>query len=119
MSVSKSIISRLKKVTDGENALRNDAKGQGRNAIPLEDRYVAFIAERKRNFTPSRIAASLATTTGTHVSARPISRRVNQFGLYARNTVHCIHPTSTPPSSKQITLIKRTCYLGSPKLGLE
>ncbi|GFW44248.1 hypothetical protein TNCV_1746771 [Trichonephila clavipes] len=69
---SKSAISRLKKIAGG-NTLRNHVEGQGRNPISLEDRYVALVAKRKRNSTLGRIAASLATATGTHLSARTIS----------------------------------------------
>ncbi|GFW30041.1 hypothetical protein TNCV_1593591 [Trichonephila clavipes] len=44
MGVSKSVISRLKKATEGGNALRKHAGGRGRNITPLEDHYVAFMA---------------------------------------------------------------------------
>lgn len=90
MGVSKSVISRLKKAAEGGNALRKHAGGRGRNTTPSEDRYVALVAKRHRNFTPRQIAANLATATGTHVSARTISRRLNQVGLYARKPVRCI-----------------------------
>ncbi|GFW41625.1 hypothetical protein TNCV_4035401 [Trichonephila clavipes] len=39
--------------------------------------------------TPGRIAANLATATGTHISARTISRWLNQVGLYAWKPVCC------------------------------
>ncbi|GFX22447.1 hypothetical protein TNCV_3600791 [Trichonephila clavipes] len=74
MGVSKGVISRLKKAVEGGNAFQKPAKGRGRNTTPLEDRYVAHVAKRNRNFTPGQIAANLATANDTHVSARTISR---------------------------------------------
>ncbi|GFT89472.1 hypothetical protein TNCV_4387411 [Trichonephila clavipes] len=102
MDESKSVISQLKKVAEDGNALRNHAKGQGRNTTPLEqrskslataaleDRNVVLVAKRNRNFTPDWIAANLGTGTSTHVSARIISEQLNQVGLYAQKTIHCI-----------------------------
>ncbi|XP_055932859.1 uncharacterized protein LOC129962883 [Argiope bruennichi] len=84
---SKSVISRLKKAAECGNALQKHAGGRGRNTTSLEDRYVALVAKRNRNLTPDQIAA---TATGKHVSARTISRRLNQVGLYAWKPVHCI-----------------------------
>ncbi|GFV48491.1 hypothetical protein TNCV_2395561 [Trichonephila clavipes] len=77
MGVSKSVILRLKKATEGGNALRKHAGSRGRNITPLEDRYVALVAKRNRNFTPIQIAANLATATHSHVSAKTISRGLN------------------------------------------
>ncbi|GFV29507.1 hypothetical protein TNCV_2728881 [Trichonephila clavipes] len=82
------VISRLKKASEGGKALQKPAGGCGRNAKPLEDRYVALVAKRNINFTPGQIAANLATDT--HISARAISLRLNQVGLYARKLVRCI-----------------------------
>lgn len=90
MEVSKSVISRLNKAAEGGNALRKHAGGRGRNTTPQEDRFVSLVAKRNRNATPSQIAADLAAATGTHVSARTISRRLNAVGLYARKPVRCI-----------------------------
>lgn len=90
MGVAKSVISRLKKAAEGGNAMRKHAGGRGRNTTPQEDRYVSLVAKRNRHLTPSQIAADLATATGTNVSARTISRRLNQVGLYARKPVQCI-----------------------------
>ncbi|GFU58128.1 hypothetical protein TNCV_696421 [Trichonephila clavipes] len=69
MGVSKSIFSLLKKATEGGNALRKHGGGRGRSTTHLENHYVALVAKRNRNFTPGRMAANLATATGTHVSA--------------------------------------------------
>ncbi|GFV11446.1 hypothetical protein TNCV_1695711 [Trichonephila clavipes] len=52
------------KVTESGNALRSHAEGQGRNTMPLEDRYVALVAKRNRHFPPGRIAANLSTAIG-------------------------------------------------------
>ncbi|GFW11356.1 hypothetical protein TNCV_3808761 [Trichonephila clavipes] len=51
---------------------------------------MVLVAKRNRNFTPGRIASSLETATGTQVSARTISRRLNQVGLFVRKPVRCI-----------------------------
>ncbi|GFV26578.1 hypothetical protein TNCV_2102431 [Trichonephila clavipes] len=56
MVVSKSVISRLKKAAEGGKTLRKHAEGRGRNIIPLEDRYVAPVVKKNRNFTPVQIA---------------------------------------------------------------
>ncbi|GFX35484.1 hypothetical protein TNCV_102911 [Trichonephila clavipes] len=80
MDVSKSAISRLRK----------HAGGRGKSTTPSEDRYVALVGKRNRRFNPGQIAANLATATGTRVSARTISRRLNQVGLYAQKPVLCI-----------------------------
>ncbi|GFX83571.1 hypothetical protein TNCV_325201 [Trichonephila clavipes] len=48
------------------------------------------MAKKNRNFTPGWIAANLTAATGTHVSARTISRRLNQVGLFAREPLRCI-----------------------------
>ncbi|GFW70350.1 hypothetical protein TNCV_4914701 [Trichonephila clavipes] len=61
MSVSKSVISLLKKIAEGGNALRSHAESRGRNTTLLKDHYVALVTKRNRNFTPGRIAANLAT----------------------------------------------------------
>ncbi|GFU07991.1 hypothetical protein TNCV_1527411 [Trichonephila clavipes] len=90
MGVSKSVISRLKKATGGRNALSKNAEGRGRNTTPLKDCYVALLAKRNRNSTPSQIAANLATATSMHVSTRTFSQRLNQVGLYAWKHVCCI-----------------------------
>ncbi|GFU61836.1 hypothetical protein TNCV_4564811 [Trichonephila clavipes] len=55
--------------------------------LEVEDRYVAPVVKRNRNFTLGHIAANLATATGTHVSARTISQQLNQVGLYLRKNV--------------------------------
>ncbi|KAF8785899.1 hypothetical protein HNY73_011391 [Argiope bruennichi] len=81
MGVSKSVASRIKKAAEGRNALQKHAGGRGGNTTLLEDRYVALMSKRNRNLTPGQIAANLATATGTHVSARIISLRLNQVGL--------------------------------------
>ncbi|GFT86464.1 transposable element Tc1 transposase [Trichonephila clavipes] len=67
MGVSKSVISRLKSFAEDGNALQNHTEGQGKKTIPLEYRYVAFVAKRNRNFTFGRIVAYLVTTTGRGV----------------------------------------------------
>ncbi|GFT62099.1 hypothetical protein TNCV_3812561 [Trichonephila clavipes] len=77
MGESKSVISRLKKVAGGVIALRNNAEDQGRSNTPLEGRYTALVEKRNINFSPGWIATNLETATGTHVSARTISRRIN------------------------------------------
>ncbi|GFU52825.1 DUF5641 domain-containing protein [Trichonephila clavipes] len=58
-----------------------------RNITPLEDRYVALKAKKNRNFTPDQIAANLVIATSTHVSARPISRRLKEVGLCTRKNL--------------------------------
>ncbi|GFW42720.1 transposable element Tcb1 transposase [Trichonephila clavipes] len=55
-----------------------------------EDRYVALVPKMNRKFTPDQIPVNLATATGTHVSARTISQRINHVGLYARKPIRCI-----------------------------
>ena len=90
MKVSKTVISRLKKAAESGNAMRKHDGGRGRKTTPQQDRCVSLVAKRNRNLTPSQIAADLATATGTRVSARTISRRLNQDGLYARKLVKCI-----------------------------
>ncbi|GFV90073.1 DDE_3 domain-containing protein [Trichonephila clavipes] len=65
-----------------------------------------LVAKRNRNFTPGQIPAKLATANSTHLSARTISRRLNQVGLYKRNC--SLHPTSTTSSSREITLVCAT-----------
>ena len=74
MGVSKSAISRLKKTAKGGNAMRKHAGGHGRKITSQEDRYVSLVEKRNKKITPSEIAAELATVTGTHISARTISR---------------------------------------------
>ncbi|GFX41610.1 hypothetical protein TNCV_3110061 [Trichonephila clavipes] len=73
-----------------KSCFQNHAEGQGRKIVTLEDRHVALVAKRNRNFSPGRIASNLATVTGTHVSARVISRRLNQVGLLERKPFCCI-----------------------------
>ncbi|GFU57625.1 HTH_Tnp_Tc3_2 domain-containing protein [Trichonephila clavipes] len=92
IGVSKSVISLLKKATEGGNALRKYVcvGGRGRNITPLEDRYVSPRGKKNRYFTPCQKAANLATTTGTHVSTRIASRQLNQVDLYTRKPVRCI-----------------------------
>ncbi|GFW68329.1 hypothetical protein TNCV_2263191 [Trichonephila clavipes] len=92
----RSVISRFKKVAEGGNALRSHAEGQSRYTTPLEDRYVALGAKWNRNFTPGRIAANLATATGMHVSARTISRQLNQDALG-----RCVAQRTIPPCTDQ------------------
>ncbi|GFY14160.1 uncharacterized protein TNCV_3613491 [Trichonephila clavipes] len=84
----------------GWKCLAKACWGRGRNTTPSEDHYVA---KRYRNFTPGQIAANLATATGTHASARTISRRLNQVGLYVWKPIRCI--TSTILSSRETTLV--------------
>ncbi|GFV32138.1 hypothetical protein TNCV_1674271 [Trichonephila clavipes] len=64
MGSAKSVISRLKKTTEGGNVLKKHAGGCIRNTTHLEDRYVVLGAKRNRNFLPSQIAANIATATG-------------------------------------------------------
>ncbi|GFU94688.1 uncharacterized protein TNCV_901391 [Trichonephila clavipes] len=90
MSVSNSVISRLKSVAEGGNALQKQARGRGMNTTPLKGRYATFEAKRSKSFTLGQIVANLTTNTGTHVSARTISRRLNKFGLFKRKLVPCI-----------------------------
>ncbi|KAF8791716.1 hypothetical protein HNY73_003408 [Argiope bruennichi] len=66
VAAAKGVISRLKKWKCFVKACR----GRGMNITSLEDRYIALVAKKYRNLTPGRIAANLATATGTHVSAR-------------------------------------------------
>ncbi|GFX09368.1 hypothetical protein TNCV_1887811 [Trichonephila clavipes] len=73
MSVSKSVISKLKKVAEGGNTLQKHAGRCSRNNTPLEEHYVSLVTKRDRNFTPGQVAANLITVTGTNVSARTIS----------------------------------------------
>ncbi|GFT71196.1 hypothetical protein TNCV_3001991 [Trichonephila clavipes] len=82
MGVLKSVILRLKKTPDGGYSLRKHARGRGRNTTPLEDRYVALVAKRSRNFPPGEIGANLASAISMHGSARTISRRLNQVCVY-------------------------------------
>ncbi|GFT21661.1 hypothetical protein TNCV_617641 [Trichonephila clavipes] len=92
MGVSKSVISRFKKVAKGVNALRKHAGSRGRNTTPFKERYVTFVAKKNRNFNPGQIATYVATAISTHVSARTISRRLFlrlTFNLYARKPVRC------------------------------
>ncbi|GFT30251.1 hypothetical protein TNCV_3467061 [Trichonephila clavipes] len=42
MSVSNSVISRLKSVAEGGNALQKQARGRGMNTTPLKGRYATF-----------------------------------------------------------------------------
>ncbi|GFW57666.1 hypothetical protein TNCV_2925851 [Trichonephila clavipes] len=74
-------IKEVKKFPVGGNALRKHA---------FKDRYVALVTKGNRNFISGQIAANLATITGTHVSARNISLRLNQAGLCAWKTARCI-----------------------------
>ncbi|GFV80130.1 hypothetical protein TNCV_1476931 [Trichonephila clavipes] len=60
-------------IKEGGNALQKQPRGHGRNTTPLEGHNVALVAKRNRNFTPGQIAAYVATTIDTHISARTIS----------------------------------------------
>ncbi|KAF8771934.1 hypothetical protein HNY73_019297 [Argiope bruennichi] len=58
-SVSKSVISRIKKADEGGNALQKHAGDRGRSTTPLGDSYVALMAKRNRNLTPGQILQTL------------------------------------------------------------
>lgn len=90
MGVSKSVISRLKKSFESGNALRKHAGGRARKTTPAEDKYLTVTAKRNRRSTPRQLAVDLACSTGTQVSARTVSRRLNMVGLYARKPVVCL-----------------------------
>ncbi|GFX97661.1 hypothetical protein TNCV_3065491 [Trichonephila clavipes] len=118
MGVSKSVISQLKKVAEGENALRNHTDCQGRYTTPLKDLYVALVAKRNRNFTPDRTAANLATAASTHVSARAISQSFSKV-------LFCMHGSMFVTSHFSHSIIERdyaslrNMLVGITKIGLE
>ncbi|GFV78893.1 hypothetical protein TNCV_4079931 [Trichonephila clavipes] len=74
MGVSKSVISRLRKLLKVEKLYESLLGVVVGTPHLLEDLYVVLVPIRNRNLIPGQIAANLATTIGTHVSARAISR---------------------------------------------
>ena len=72
---------------EGGNAIQKHAGDCYRITTPQEDRYVFLMALRNRNVTASQVAADIAIATGTRISDRTISRRLNQVGLYTRMIV--------------------------------
>ncbi|GFX55266.1 hypothetical protein TNCV_3968201 [Trichonephila clavipes] len=84
LTIAKQQVIYAKKGAEAGNVLRKHAGGRGRNSTPLENRYVAIVAKRNRNFTPSEIVANFATATSMHVSARVLSRQFNQVCLPVR-----------------------------------
>ena len=80
----------IKKAAKIRSALQKHASGCRRIITLQEDRYVFLKAKRNRNATLTQIAADFATASGTHVSARNISLRLNQVCLCAQKSVRCI-----------------------------
>lgn len=63
----------------------------GRSGISTQKyRYICLLGKRNRNATPDQIASDIANAAGTCISARAISRRLNNISLDARKYVTVI-----------------------------
>ena len=50
---SKSVISQLKKIAEGENAIKKHAIHHGKIITAQEDGYISLVGKRVRNATPT------------------------------------------------------------------
>ncbi|GFV70369.1 hypothetical protein TNCV_4797881 [Trichonephila clavipes] len=101
--VSNSIISVLKKATDGGNASQKHAGGHSRNTTPLEDRYVALVAKRNRNLTSGYIVQICNRYRYVYFSKKNLT--MIKSGWFVYTEACSLHLTSTGPSSREITLV--------------
>ncbi|GFX68429.1 hypothetical protein TNCV_3998611 [Trichonephila clavipes] len=87
---------------EADQSVNTVAAAMGRSTTPLEDHYVALVGKKDRNVNPGRIVANLATATDTHVSAKTFSNKSSWFVCMEACS---LQPTSTTPSSREITLM--------------
>ena len=74
--VSKNVIPRIKKPVEDGNSAQQYSSGRGRIFTTLQDDPFVFLGVKRNKNVPScQIAAHLAISTGSYVSAKSISRR--------------------------------------------
>ncbi|GFX23961.1 transposable element Tcb1 transposase [Trichonephila clavipes] len=96
LGIAQSVISRLwQRFQDDGNVSTCYTTGHPRVTTPIEDRYLAVNAKRKRRSTASDLSRQRSSATGATVSRLTMYRRLEHIGLYARRPVRCVPLTAT------------------------